>query len=495
MSCDFWNNYISNFEITGCGIGFSCGDHATGNLLQSEIKSCNAQGILLDNSATLDAGTPFSAVGATAYNTVELNNVSTASSINSPTAQVELRDGCKLRIRNHNNIIRYSDNNSHKNDKYIMYSGSGGPISIGFGTSGDDKLDKNYWAAGNSGTTAPHNVDATPGANIQNITFSDISTESGHSGYYSTSPGCINELSGLSCQEGGGGGGDRIKKPIDLAENVADSSSCIVLLDSAFSYSSKFQCQEGYELFKQYFESCAYLKSSYTYFLNVSSMNGCRSQDNTRYEEFRDWLKKVLYYNLDTDYYCADVREMLSTFAWFNDLRGHDRRGALAVLTFLVKENRCPSLTAYYDTLVIPSTWHALYLSWSDTVADPDHSVFDSTLPSLEDLGLAILRAKPSEVKHFNDAVMGPLVFNLYSTPNPFTSETRISFTCRESCALNFEVLDLLGKKVYDGGKHLFSKGSNTIIIPGKGIPNGLLYGRFVLPDGSASTIKLRKIE
>src|ERR1043165_1862720 len=126
---------------------------------------------------------------------------------------------------------------------------------------------------------------------------------------------------------------------------TANPDTCQVYLDSAIGTEDKFQYQKSYDFFQHYFESCAYLKSSWTYFLDIGVANSSRNQNNSRFQEFRDWLKKVLYYNPDTNYYCADVRQIIGTFAWFNDQRGKDNRGALAVAYFLVKENRCPELT------------------------------------------------------------------------------------------------------------------------------------------------------
>jgi hypothetical protein len=297
----------------------------------------------------------------------------------------------------------------------------------------------------------------------------------------------------VACDEGGGGG--QAIKYIGDAKSANEGNPCQTLIDSAIGHEDKFECQESYDYFQEYFESCASMQNSWLYFLNIGAVNDCRNQNNNRFGEFREWLKKVLYYNRDTSYYCADVRQILSTFAWFDDTRQQDLRGRLAVAYFLVNENRCPNLTAYYDTLLIPNVWHGIYQKWLDTVADPDHAVFDSTLPTLEDLDLGILRSNPSDVKHFNDVVIGPLISGLNSVPNPFTSDTKISFNCREMALLKFEIYDILGKKVYEGGEHVYDKGENSITLSGNDLPHGILYVRFMLPDGSVNTIKLRKVE
>ncbi len=276
---------------------------------------------------------------------------------------------------------------------------------------------------------------------------------------------------------------------------VADTSlsechNLIVYADSI--HSLPYHEQEAYDGYRAYMESCAYLSNSWTTFSDIGATNSDRNNDPYRNSEYREWLKKVLYYNLDTNYYCSDVSELLSTFSWFNDSRGRDIRGALSVLYFLVESNKCRKATAYYDTVSIPATWRALHNIWQDTVRDPPAAPFDSTLPTLEDLDLGILRGPNSGIVAFNNAVIGPVISNLRALENPFTSETTIAFDCREAVALKFEVYDILGKKVYDGGSHIYDRGANKLVLSGEILASGILYARFSNPNGFVSTLKLR---
>ena len=268
-------------------------------------------------------------------------------------------------------------------------------------------------------------------------------------------------------------------------------STCQNLIKSAESFDAAGQYQKAYDGYRGYIESCAYLSNSWTTFSDVGTMNAKRNGDLHRLEEYREWLKKVLYLNLDTNYYCADVNEILSTFRWFNDIRGNDDRGALTVAYFLVKANRCPKRTAYYDTIGIPTEWRDLYSKWQDSVHNPDLTPFDSTLPSLEDLGLGILRGPPADVKKFIDAKLGAIISNIIALENPFSSETKIDFRCRESAAIKIEIFDVLGKKYYSTEK-VFDQGDNQIILSGEGLPHGELFARFAASDGTVRTIKLQ---
>ncbi|MEP7235199.1 MAG: hypothetical protein ABI778_07875, partial [Ignavibacteriota bacterium] len=203
---------------------------------------------------------------------------------------------------------------------------------------------------------------------------------------------------------------------------IVDTQECEALIK--FASTRAWPAQAAYDAYKTYIEHCALLPNSWAVFIDVGGMNAKRNDDLHRHEEYREWLKKVLYHNLDTTYYCADVNQILHTLSWFNDQRGNDDKGTLAILYFLVQTNRCPKATAYYDTVGIPAEWNDVYDKWGDTVVNPILSPFDSTLPSLDDLDLGILRGKPADVKKYFDSKYGAVFSNLITLDNPFSSET-----------------------------------------------------------------------
>jgi len=266
----------------------------------------------------------------------------------------------------------------------------------------------------------------------------------------------------------------------------------LILDAEALDQSQKFQ--EAYVAYRTYIESCAYLSNSWMTFTDVGSMNASRTGGNTRFAEYRDWLKKVLYLNLDSNYYCADVSEMLGTFSWFNDQRGNDYKGLLSLGKYIMDSSKCRNLASYIKGR-FKATWDLAYETWADSVRNPTLTPFDSTLPSLDDLDLGLLRSPPADVKKFIDATSGPIIANIHALENPFNSETKIAFTTREAVALKFEVYDVLGKKVFDGGNKVYDKGEVLIVLPGTGLPHGELFGRFSASDGTVKTIKLQHIE
>jgi hypothetical protein len=279
------------------------------------------------------------------------------------------------------------------------------------------------------------------------------------------------------------------------SQKIWTNSHCdtLGLIGDDFKKIGKYQ--EAYDAYKFYIESCAYLSNSWERFSFVGDMCAKKSNDPHRYEEYREWLKKVLYLSMDTTYYCVDADQIIRTFYTFNALGEHGFKEQLTVLYFLANTRRCPSATTYYDSLIIPGTWNALYSAWLDSVHDPNLTPFDSTLPSLDDLGLSILRGNPAEVKKFIESKFGQIIGNIHALKNPFSSETKIEFTSCEAVELHFEVFNMLGEKLYDGGNKIYDEGENHIILPGIGLPHGELFARFSASDGTVKTIKLQHRE
>jgi photosystem II stability/assembly factor-like uncharacterized protein len=83
---------------------------------------------------------------------------------------------------------------------------------------------------------------------------------------------------------------------------------------------------------------------------------------------------------------------------------------------------------------------------------------------------------------------------NLSISPNPFTTQTTLSFNSPESQPMYFEIFNILGNKIYDAGEKLYPKGENTITLNTTEFPDGFLYGRFTSSSGISRSIKLFKL-
>ena len=77
-----------------------------------------------------------------------------------------------------------------------------------------------------------------------------------------------------------------------------------------------------------------------------------------------------------------------------------------------------------------------------DTIDFPQ----DTTLPTIDDLGLGILRGPPAGVQ--NDTTPSTGITNITATDNPFDKQTTIYFETGEYAYLSFQVFDVLGRVV-----------------------------------------------
>jgi len=211
-----------------------------------------------------------------------------------------------------------------------------------------------------------------------------------------------------------------------------------------------------------------------------------------RYVDAREWFKKVLYYNSDTMYYCADVMEIAHTLAYFEG-KGLDILGTLAIDKYLIDNHKC--LSWYYIR-----NWESTYASamavvintWRDTVKDSLKTPLDTTLPSIDELGLAILRGQNAVISR---NTFGNVLINYFSaTTNPFITETTLDFTLNRMSYIQLAIYDVLGRLVWgdgDGRGSSLEAGEHAVHIDGKDLPVGILYARISTGFGEVRTVKL----
>ena len=77
------------------------------------------------------------------------------------------------------------------------------------------------------------------------------------------------------------------------------------------------------------------------------------------------------------------------------------------------------------------------------------------------------------------------------SSPNPFTSETKLNFTLNRMTYVTIEVYDLLGNKVFGNAGRSYEAGSYEINLDGSTIPTGTFYARISTGFGEVKTVKL----
>jgi hypothetical protein len=300
-----------------------------------------------------------------------------------------------------------------------------------------------------------------------------------------------------SCGNGFGETQKHKNQPMSIAEDgiTIDSASCDKLQWDVHSIA------QGNDYHKMYDSARIVIEHCYPYNLFIAvwrdfdvATTGCQymSKDKARFATYLDWLKKVLYLNPDTFYYCSDVKAMFLAFNWFNDQRGYDINGGLAVMKFLMDSNKCLGIIPDLN-----KNWadarNEQYQFWKDTVGDWRGKSPDTTLPTLEDLDLEILRGPQyAAVKNAFTPSTSKKIVSLSASENPFTDETTLRFALSDKEYIKVELYDLLGKVVYsDGG--LFTEGDGSLRIEGKGIPRGHLYARLSTMGGEVLTIALVK--
>ncbi len=273
---------------------------------------------------------------------------------------------------------------------------------------------------------------------------------------------------------------------------------CASLPTLALGIYNAGQKQQAYDTSRYYIEHCFMEDGSAGEFDNTSNYNQNRSDNHARYSEYREWLKSVLYLNSpDPNWYCSCANAFLHSLNWIPGRAPSytDYNAGLALLTFLIQENHCPGWLHdwQYDSaaMVLDRA-----IAYHDTLpADPKAHPMDTTLPSLEDLGLGILRGKPNGVV-VNGATGTPrlAIGDLHASQNPFRKETEVWFEMESSVYLTIQVFDQLGMvRQGDGRGTVYSPGRHSFTVDGTHLAPGTYYARIASPTGDVRTVKLVK--
>jgi len=77
------------------------------------------------------------------------------------------------------------------------------------------------------------------------------------------------------------------------------------------------------------------------------------------------------------------------------------------------------------------------------------------------------------------------------SSPNPFTTGTKLNFTLNRMTYVTIEMYDLLGNKTFGNAGRSYDAGSYEINLDGNTLPSGTLYARISTGFGEVKTVKL----
>lgn len=274
---------------------------------------------------------------------------------------------------------------------------------------------------------------------------------------------------------------------------VIDSSSCEELYQEADKYAFLQGTQDrALDSFKVYIEHCFDQKMAVNVFSDISSMAGqvFDVYVDVRWLELRDWLKSVLYLNLSSEYYCADVLAIISTFLNYSNTTksGKDNNGLVVLCRYLLEENKCQNYNTYLIDLVNNIRKGQLSY-WRDTVTDSIKTPIDTSSLSLEELGLGILRGPTGSVASTNKPYLGELI----ATRNPFTDILELKYRLDKSAMVRVDVYDLLGRAVYSEGQGYKTEGEHVLSLQSKSWSSGSYYVRLSSPSGEVKTVKVVK--
>ena len=200
--------------------------------------------------------------------------------------------------------------------------------------------------------------------------------------------------------------------------------------------------------------------------------------------QLRAWLLSERHLNPADGWYCDCIEALIVT--WPGDFRVE-----LAILKFLIDNSRCSGNPRYGKAY---SSVRGDQISvWADTAKDPNHSTFDSTLPSLHELGLDSLLQDAAVGTHYE--AMGPqIIGSARVTANPFAEQTSVSLTVNREAYIRIEIFDLLGRKLQGAGSEgAFEPGTRDVPLNMNDEPPGAYYVRISTANNEVLMMKLAK--
>lgn len=270
---------------------------------------------------------------------------------------------------------------------------------------------------------------------------------------------------------------------------VDDTAWCQQLAHIMDKYSGG-PYQIAYDTGRYYLLMCPDLQDPGFTFVAVSGYNSMRSNNVGRYAEYREWLKSVLYYRLNDYWYCGDARSLLGTmYALQGRGDGIDPGAEIAIARYLLSTGRC-GRDSNFLAQTIEGDRQFQYMIWRDSVRDSIHYPNpDTSVPSLEEIGLGLLRARNAAR---TEVTSGPKLSNVRVTENPFEAASAIEFTTDEYTLVKIEIFDALGRTV--GGNRMgqvFEPGAHRYDISGAELSPGTYYARFSCLSGERQTVML----
>ncbi len=241
----------------------------------------------------------------------------------------------------------------------------------------------------------------------------------------------------------------------------------------------------GDSILMEYIETCYDTDQAYLAFIYLNGHG-----DSAGYATFREWLKSVLWLGpMYPGWYCYCAQDIYLSYEGFD--AGGDLNASIAVIEYLDSSGRCNYAG---DSISLVAQRHRY---WLDTVRQLHHNDTidfpeDTTIPTIDELGLQILRGPPAGVQDVPPSPTG--ISSLTASENPFKKETTISFETGEYAYISFQVFDVLGRVVQGDYKGAVQPpGAYSFTVDGANLASGTYYARITTPIGVTRTLKLVK--
>lgn len=252
--------------------------------------------------------------------------------------------------------------------------------------------------------------------------------------------------------------------------------------------------QQGYDTLKYFVEKCApdtSFRGAYGAFTDMNGAVQFMGGSKQRYVDYREWLKTVLYLNtVDPKYYCRAVEAIV--FSYSSDQNhNEDLASQMTIVQYLIESGKCEmdsaTLVKAYDLRMVE--WRD---RWADTTTvDTNLVKMDTTLPTLEDLDLEILRGP--EFASVNADPPSPSLLGVRVLNNPFSTSTEIEYTLGRTAQVELSVYNALGQVVWskpfgaveDARMHRLALGAE--LVPGS------YFLRIATMSGDVRTLRVIK--
>jgi hypothetical protein len=269
-----------------------------------------------------------------------------------------------------------------------------------------------------------------------------------------------------------------------LSIESADSCS-MSLLSLVESWTANDRYQEAFDTMRYYLTHCynnPNPESAWNAF--VSSLDQSVIPNDEDRIALRAWLLSIRNLNPAPEWWCNCVGTIGITY--------NDIRSSLAILRFLMGESKCSKYYSDYST-GFTHTRQQQYSIWADTVKDPNHAVFDTTLPSMHDLGLDSV-LKDAAMFGIHSPGLKGIMSNVTITPNPVLEGSVITFGLSRETFVHIDLFDLLGNKASsESFESVLEKGNHSIPFSLHALPSGTYFARIQTTYGEVQTVKLVK--